>query len=113
MPPWSTSQRCKASNSTTSTAKACYTSAVTLPVAITVTELREAMSGRAFVTAALAAHETGPRVGICMGQECICQGWRSSATTGFFPAASGAARGLGPPYPPRRVAVRRPEPRHR
>ncbi|MBS0242620.1 MAG: MmgE/PrpD family protein, partial [Proteobacteria bacterium] len=37
----------------------------------------------------------GPRVGMCMGQEHIGQGWHSGATVGVFSAAAGAARGLG------------------
>ena len=72
-----------------------HVGAVTLPALIAVTELREAMSGREFITAALAAYETGPRVGICMGQEHIGQGWHSGATLGVFSAAAAAARGLG------------------
>jgi len=40
---------------------------------------------------ATVAYETGPRVGICMGQEYIGQGWHSGATTGVFSAAAAAA----------------------
>src|SRR5258708_11619420 len=52
------------------------------------------MSGKEFLTAAVAGYEIGPRVGICMGQEHIGQGWHSGATLGVFSAAAGAARGL-------------------
>ena len=53
------------------------------------------MSGREFLTAAVAGYEIGPRVGMCMGQEHIGQGWHSGATVGVFSAAAGAARALG------------------
>lgn len=72
-----------------------HVGAVTLPALIAVTELRPGMTGREFLVAALAGYEVGPRVGICMGQEHIGQGWHSGATTGVFSAAAGAARGLG------------------
>src|SRR6185295_4766009 len=39
-------------------------------------------------------YEIGPRVGRCMGQEHIGQGWHSGATVGVYSAAAGAARGL-------------------
>ena len=52
------------------------------------------MSGREFLTAAVAGYEIGPRVGRCMGQEHIGQGWHSGATVGVFSAAAGAARAL-------------------
>jgi 2-methylcitrate dehydratase PrpD len=46
------------------------------------------------LTAAVAGYEIGPRVGKCMGQEHIGQGWHSGATVGVFSAAAGAARAL-------------------
>jgi 2-methylcitrate dehydratase PrpD len=49
------------------------------------------MSGRDFLTAAVAGYEIGPRVGMCMGQEHIVQGWHSGATVGVFSAAAGSA----------------------
>lgn len=52
------------------------------------------MSGQEFLAAAVAGYEIGPRVGICMGQEHIAQGWHSGATLGVFSAAAGAARAL-------------------
>src|ERR1700685_3808375 len=52
------------------------------------------MSGREFLTAAVAGYEIGPRVGVCMGQEHIGQCWHSGATVGIFSAAAGAARAL-------------------
>jgi aconitate decarboxylase len=68
--------------------------AVVLPALIAVAESHVPMSGRDFLTAAIAGYEIGPRVGRCMGQEHIGQGWHSGATLGVFSAAAGAARGL-------------------
>src|SRR6195256_4432996 len=68
--------------------------AVTLPALIAIAESHAALSGRDFLTAAIAGYEIGPRVGRCMGQEHIGQGWHSGATLGVFSAAAGAARGL-------------------
>jgi aconitate decarboxylase len=36
------------------------------------------------------SYEVGPRVGLCMGQEHIGQGWHLGATVGVFSAAGGA-----------------------
>ncbi len=75
-----------------------HVGAVTLPALIAVAETRkQPMTGRDFLTAAVAGYEIGPRVGMCMGQEHIAQGWHSGATLGVFSAAAGAARGLGLP----------------
>ena len=71
-----------------------HVGAVTLPPLFAVAELRPGMSGRDFLTAAVAGYEIGPRVGMCMGQEHIVQGWHSGATVGVFSAAAGAAAGL-------------------
>jgi aconitate decarboxylase len=68
---------------------------VILPPLISIAEGRSGMSGREFLTAAMAGYEVGPRVGICMGNEHIAQGWHSGATAGVFAAAASAARGLG------------------
>ena len=67
---------------------------VVLPPLISIAEGRPGMSGREFLTAAVAGYEVGPRVGICMGNEHIAQGWHSGATAGVFAAAASAARGL-------------------
>ncbi len=71
-----------------------HVAAVTLPPILAVADQRP-LSGRDFLTAAVAGFEIGPRVGICMGQEHIGQGWHSGATVGVFSAAAGAARALG------------------
>jgi len=70
-----------------------HVGAVVLPALVAVAELR-GISGREFLTAAAAGYEVGPRVGLCMGQEHIGQGWHSGATLGVFSAGAGAARGL-------------------
>jgi len=71
-----------------------HVGAVTLPALIAVAQTLRPMSGKEFLSAAVAGYETGPRVGMCMGQEHVGQGWHSGATVGVFSAAAGAARGL-------------------
>ena len=71
-----------------------HVGAVTLPPLLAVTELRPGLSGRDFLTAAVAGYEIGPRVGKCMGPQHIGQGWHSGATVGVFSAAAGAAAAL-------------------
>jgi len=71
-----------------------HVGAVTLPPLFAVAELNPGMSGRDFLNAAVAGYEIGPRVGMCMGQEHIVQGWHSGATVGVFSAAAGAAAAL-------------------
>ncbi len=72
-----------------------HCSSVALPALIAVAESHGNLSGREFLVAALTGYEIGPRVGRCMGQEHIGQGWHSGATLGVFSAAAAAARGLG------------------
>lgn len=72
-----------------------HVGAVTLPAVLAVAEMRPEMTGRDFLTAAVAGYEVGPRVGMCMGPEHIGQGWHSGATVGVFSAAAGAAAALG------------------
>lgn len=72
-----------------------HTGAVVLPALLACAETHPGMSGREFLTAAIAGYEVGPRVGICMGNGHIAQGWHSGATVGVFAAAAAAARGLG------------------
>ncbi len=71
-----------------------HVGAVTLPPLLAIAELHPSMTGRDLLTAAVAGYEIGPRVGMCMGQEHIGQGWHSGATVGVFSAVSGAARAL-------------------
>jgi 2-methylcitrate dehydratase PrpD len=71
-----------------------HVGAVTLPALIAAAESHAVLSGRDFLTAALAGYEIGPRVGLCMGPEHIGQGWHSGATVGVFAAAATAARAL-------------------
>lgn len=72
-----------------------HVGAVTLPALIAVVETKGGLSGKDFLTSSVAGYEIGPRVGVCMGNEHITQGWHSGATVGVFSAASGAASGLG------------------
>ncbi len=71
-----------------------HVGAVTLPPLVAVCEVRPGMTGKDFLTAAVAGYEVGPRVGMCMGPEHIGQGWHSGATVGVFSAAAGAAAAL-------------------
>jgi 2-methylcitrate dehydratase PrpD len=72
-----------------------HVGAVTLPALLATVKAGTSLTGRDLLTATVAGYEIGPRVGICMGQEHIGQGWHSGATLGVFSAAAGAARGLG------------------
>ncbi len=71
-----------------------HVGAVTLPPIFAVLEREPSINGRDFLSACVAGYEIGPRVGLCMGQEHIGQGWHSGATLGVFSAASGAAAAL-------------------
>ena len=57
-----------------------HVGAVTLPALFAVAESHADLTGRELLVAALAGYEIGPRVGNCMGQEHIGQGWHSGAT---------------------------------
>ena len=71
-----------------------HVGAVTLPPIFAILEREPSISGRDFLAATVAGYEIGPRVGLCMGQEHIGQGWHSGATLGVFSAAAGAAAAL-------------------
>lgn len=71
-----------------------HVGAVTLPALLATIGPDTALDGRELMAAIVAGYEIGPRVGICMGQEHIGQGWHSGATVGVFSAAAGAARAL-------------------
>jgi len=71
-----------------------HVGAVTLPALLAAAESHAQLSGRELLAAAVAGYEIGPRVGLCMGQEHIGQGWHSGATVGVFSAAAGAARAM-------------------
>jgi 2-methylcitrate dehydratase PrpD len=77
-----------------------HVGAVTLPALFAAVETMAgrtagSFSGRDLLRAAVAGYEVGPRVGMCMGQEHIGQGWHSGATVGVFSAAAGASAALG------------------
>jgi len=71
-----------------------HVGAVTLPAVLATITPDTALDGRELLAAIVAGYEIGPRVGMCMGQEHIGQGWHSGATVGVFSAAAGAARAL-------------------
>jgi aconitate decarboxylase len=73
-----------------------HVGAVTLPALFAAMEATAGgFNGRDCLRAAVAGYEVGPRVGLCMGQEHIGQGWHSGATVGVFAAAAGASAALG------------------
>jgi len=72
-----------------------HVGAVSLPPLLAVCALQPGMPGSRFLTSAVAGYEIGPRVGMCMGQEHITQGWHPGATVGVFSAASAASAALG------------------
>lgn len=71
-----------------------HVGAVVLPSLLSIAETRRNISGKDFLTAAIAGYEIGPRVGLCMGPEHIAQGWHSGATLGVFSSAAACARGI-------------------
>ncbi len=71
-----------------------HTGCLVVPPLVALAEMRPGMSGREFLTAAVAGYEIGPRVGICMGSEHIAQGWHSGATVGVYASAAASARAL-------------------
>jgi aconitate decarboxylase len=73
---------------------ALHVGSVALPPLLCITEIKPGMTGRDFLTAAVAGYEIGPRVGRCMGEEHLGQGWHSAATVGVFSAAAAAAAAL-------------------
>ncbi len=71
-----------------------HVGAVTLPAVLAAVGPDTPLDGRELMAAIVAGYEIGPRVGMCMGQEHIGQGWHSGATVGVFSAAAGAARAM-------------------
>jgi 2-methylcitrate dehydratase PrpD len=61
-----------------------------LPALIAVVESRPGVSGKTFITAMVAACETSPRVGICMGEGFPSQGWHSGCLAAFSGVAAAA-----------------------
>src|SRR5258706_8883908 len=73
---------------------AIHVGSVVLPPLLAIAEIKPGITGRDFLTAAVAGYETGPRVGICMGAEHLTQGWPSASTVGVFSSASATASAL-------------------
>lgn len=74
---------------------AMHVGSTTLPAIVALAEVRGGMSGKRFMTAAVAGYEIGPRVGMCMGPNHLGQGWHSGATVGAFAGAASSAAALG------------------
>ncbi|MEX2451269.1 MAG: MmgE/PrpD family protein [Rhodospirillales bacterium] len=74
---------------------ALHVGAVVLPPLVAIAEMNKGMSGKEFMTSAVAGYEIGPRVGMCMGKQHLEQGWHTGGTIGVFSAAAGAIRALG------------------
>ncbi|MDB5927583.1 MAG: MmgE/PrpD family protein, partial [Betaproteobacteria bacterium] len=74
---------------------AMHVGSTTLPAIVALSEVRTGMSGKRFLTAAIAGYEIGPRVGMTMGPNHLGQGWHSGATVGAFAGAAASATALG------------------
>jgi len=74
---------------------AMHIGSTTLPAIVALSEIRAGISGKKFLTAAVAGYEVGPRVGMCMGPFHLGQGWHSGATVGSFAGAAASASLLG------------------
>lgn len=74
---------------------AMHVGSTTLPAIVALTEVRGGMSGKRFLTAAVAGYEIGPRVGMTMGPDHLGQGWHSGSTVGAFAGAAASAAALG------------------
>ncbi|MBI3042691.1 MAG: MmgE/PrpD family protein [Betaproteobacteria bacterium] len=68
-----------------------HTGSGSLPALIAAAEIRPGMTGKAFIASAVAAFETAPRVGLCMGQGFAGRGWHSGVLAAFSGAAATAA----------------------
>ena len=66
-----------------------------VPPVMAIAEIQPAMSGQTFIKSAVAGYEIGPRVGMCMGNEHLAQGWHAPATVAVFTAAAAASAALG------------------
>ena len=74
---------------------AMHVGSTTLPAIVALSEVRTGMTGKNFLTAAVAGYEIGPRVGMTMGPFHLGQGWHSGATVGAFAGAAASASALG------------------
>lgn len=66
-----------------------------IPPIVALAEMREGLSGKDFLAAAVAGYEIGPRVGICMGQQHLVQGWHTAATIGVFGSVASTSKAVG------------------
>ena len=63
---------------------AMHVGSTTLPAIVALSEVKSGMTGKGFLTAAVAGYEVGPRVGMTTGPNHLGQGWHSGATVGAF-----------------------------
>ena len=73
---------------------AMHIGSTTLPAITAIAEIRPGMSGKRYLTAAVAGYEIGPRVGICEST-LLGDGWHSGAVIGVFSGAASAASAMG------------------
>ncbi len=66
----------------------------TVPALVAAAEVKPGISGKKFLAAAVAGYEIGPRVGLCMGQGHLAQGWHCG-TKGVYSSAASAASAFG------------------
>ena len=74
---------------------AMHVGSTTLPAIVALSEVHSGMTGKQFMTAAVAGYEIGPRVGMTMGPNHLGQGWHSGAVVGAFAGAASSASALG------------------
>ena len=73
---------------------AMHIGSTTLPAITAISEIRPGMSGKRYLTAAVAGYEIGPRVGICE-HALLGDGWHSGAVIGVFSGAASSASAMG------------------
>ena len=74
---------------------AMHVGSTTLPAVVALAEVKSGLTGKNFLTAAVAGYEIGPRVGMTMGPNHLGQGWHSGATVGAFAGSAASASALG------------------
>jgi aconitate decarboxylase len=73
---------------------AMHIGSTTLPAITALAEVRSGMTGKHYLTAAVAGYEIGPRVGICE-HSLLGDGWHSGAVIGAFAGAASSAAAMG------------------
>ncbi len=73
---------------------AMHIGSTTLPAITALAEIRPGLTGKRYLTAAVAGYEIGPRVGICE-HALLGDGWHSGAVIGVFSGAASSASAMG------------------